>query len=270
MGEAMGMIEKLKRSLGGALLGILLLGAQPSYAQSGNVFPDERAAAAAFAADESDLNRIALAMVKHKYALQFYNQYRDADDADALRQSLRYLASAREIAPDSPEVWRLSAAMAYDMRDTPEFQDEAIASYTRLLALEPTDIAARLSLIDLFIDDGQWEKAVENEELLFLVNMSFAVDTVLDRMVYSYINAGLPHRGIQFFTRIKSLSPNVPAVSVAKAMLERSIGDHDASIASLAGVMLHPDADDELKTTVRKLMAHWQEAGPVDDEDALP
>tara|TARA_R110002096_G_scaffold180162_2_gene357460 strand:+ start:2795 stop:3529 length:735 start_codon:yes stop_codon:yes gene_type:complete len=233
-------------------------------------FPDEQAAINAYLENPNNLNATILAMTQHKYAQTFYAQFKEDKSTDTLRISLEYLERATEIAPNSPSILKLRAAIFYDQRAIIDFRTEALSALEAYLAVAPDDLVYQILYVDFLMELGMWRSAAKASETAYTANPAFAQDTLLDRMVANYLSAGWPHRGIGFFDDQLKNSPSNPGLLLSKAILQRRVSDTIGARLSLGAVLLNRNANNQQKETARKLRDHWSKAAPLDDTSQWP
>lgn len=218
--------------------------------------------------NSSSFSRAVTAATKREQADNYWQTFQQSGDDDALEQSLTHLAEAIALAPDSKSTWQLAATIHYKLRNIPAFKLEAINSFEKLLQLDPQDLPSRVLLVDELMSLWRWKQAAIHLENSFSVNQAIAVDTVLDRLVISYLKAGWQERGAAFLEQQINSADSKEPLLIALAIMEQRSGQTEAAYASLGKVLFSNTATKAARTKARQLKTYWQENELVPEEEA--
>lgn len=219
--------------------------------------------------NHSAFARAISAAEKRRQAGDYWQAFqRTNDDAD-LEKSLAHLAEAIALSPDSKSTWQLAATIHYALRNIPAFKLEAINSFEKLLQLDAQDLSSRILLIDELISIWRWPRAILHLETMFSVNQAVAVDTVLDRLVISYLKAGQHEHGADFLKAQLANADNKEPLIIALAIMEQRAGQTDVAVAHLGKVLFSNTATKAARAKARQLKIYWQENERAPDEEEV-
>ena len=150
-----------------------------------------------------------------------------------LRQQAREEAElARAQAGDAPAVWRSLADVYYDLSpDDPALEERAREALEKVVAGDPDDLEASLTLGQIYLGERQPERAVD---LLQRV----VEHTSGNRVVYSMLGEALVRSGRSaeaegVFERLLSLDPTSRPVRLGLAAMKSERGDHEGALQAL-------------------------------------
>ncbi|AMX03164.1 O-linked N-acetylglucosamine transferase, SPINDLY family protein [Microbulbifer thermotolerans] len=172
--------------------------------------------------------------------------------------SLDVLEKALTLAPDDPELHNTMAQAMYRLGHA----SEAVAHLEKALEIKPAFKQARLMLIKLHNDAGEFEKALEH---IAIAERDFADDdTLLSRKAHALIQLTRFGEGIRIHETIVAKYPDDPAHLSNLASAYRNVGRFEEAEAYYRKALeLAPDQD---KTFSNLLMSmHYNPAYSAED-----
>ncbi|WP_417462812.1 tetratricopeptide repeat protein [Kordiimonas sp.] len=211
------------------------------------------------AINQSAFTRAVAAGALRNQALVQWRSFQQTGDDASLASTLKYLAEAIALAPDSKATWQLAARVHYSLKYIPDFKVETVNSLEKLAQLDPENLSSRILLVDELISLAEWQRAILHLEAIFSINQPIAVDTVLDRMVLCYLKAEWQERGAAFFRDQLATAYVKEPLLISGAVMERRMGDNTAAYASLGQVLFSQTASRPMRAKARQLKTFWQE-----------
>ena len=179
----------------------------------------------------------------------------DGGDWKAAADAARALADAN---PQGVENWRLLARI-YAAAPAERSVDPASAVNTlgRVVALDPQDTAARMSLAALLIKQNGYQAAVDQIEAALTIKPGLATTAVLKDVAQLYAKADLSDRGLAFLANFAGRHPDVRSVTLSQALLLKEAGRTAEALLLLRKIANDPKSSAADAAEARTLVDAW-------------
>lgn len=180
---------------------------------------------------------------------------RDSSAWKAAADAARTFADAN---PQKVEGWRLLARI-YAASPAEQFAepDSTVRALEHVIALDPKDAAARMSLAALLIKRNAFEAAIDQVEAALAVKPELATPAVLRDTARLYARAGLSERGLAFFADFSKRHRDVRSVPLAQAILLKEAGRVAEALLLVRKIANDPGSPIADAAEARKLMDAW-------------
>ncbi len=174
--------------------------------------------------------------------MESYDEYLDKatayEEDGLLDEALRELRRALRTSTDKGPIYKRIADVYRGLHQT----KDAISAITKAIKLDPNDVEARETYLDLLLEMGEFEAAIHGgRELLAIYPRSLSAREILS---IAYLQKGYMDEAMRMTNELIAMDPSSPANRFKRAWLFQQKGDYGNAINEYLRVLdMGPEED---------------------------